>query len=154
MKNEKLENVKLFKEETLGGYNYYLKLTYTYDDYNGNKHMVVVPKVSLSFLPNYVPRIECMPIYEYDDSLFRRNRIPGLYLTAEKEYFLYLKDDKLYLKKGNVDCKIDDKNHTCKDVVAVDFITKKAPAPIKMTKKEIEKRLGHNIEIVDERDEE
>lgn len=167
-----LKDVELIKGKSIFGYDYYLKITYQFKDHKGNEYVLVIPKVELPFIKNVLPNI----VLVYDDfdtdeidfsdsEVSHLTKIDGItklnsggltarpYKSEYEKCFIKLNEDRLYLEKGDCSCKIDGKVYDNTDTYFTFFNTKKA-TPIKMTKKEIEKRLGYNIEIVDERDEE
>lgn len=152
-----LKDVKLIKEKTsYGDYDYYLKITYKLRDNKRNEYVMVIPKVELPFIKNDLPNI----VVSYDDydeicsvTKLDKGLEAKLYNPDYEKSFIKLNNDKLYLKKGDCSYKIDGKVYDDTDKYFTVFNTKKAP-PVKITKKELEKRLGYEIEIIDEGDEE
>ena len=165
-----LKDVELIKEKSISEYDYYLKITYQVKDHKGNEYVLVIPKIQLPFIKNDLPNI----VVTYDDydedgfnfldseisnitkfcSVTKLNHGLGtkLYNPNYEKSFIKLNNDKLYLKKGDGSYKIDGKVYDYADKYFTIFNTKKAP-PVKITKKELEKRLGYEIEIVEEGDE-
>lgn len=115
----------------------YLRLTYECIDKNGNKHMIVIPKICLPFInTNAFPCIFENRSYDSETS---------------DDTYIQLADDKLEIlaSSGTVyDYNWNAVEYTDTKIIV---IPKKNDIPKKMTLSEIEEELGYKIELVEEK---
>lgn len=120
----------------------YISLTYTYEDVEGNKKELIIPKINLDILTNKLPDI-CKYKVDYPLNLgfdthynYYIKTVCGFELKCEEIEEMTVTD---YNKK----------TFTINNVSLINIITERKPNKKKMTLSEIEKELGYKIEIVD-----
>lgn len=142
IKNVTLKNFLLYKDKPKYGVEQlYISLTYTYEDMEGNKKELIIPKINLYILTNKLPDI-CKYKVDYPLNLgfdthynYYIKTVCGFELKCEEMEEMTVTD---YNKK----------TFTINNVPLINIITERKPNKKKMTLSEIEKELGYKIEIV------
>lgn len=142
IKNVTLKNFLLYKDRPKYGVEQlYISLTYTYEDVEGNKEELIIPKINLDILTNKLPDI-CKYKVDYPLNLgfdthynYYIKTVCGFELKCEEIEEMTVTD---YNKK----------TFTINNVPLINIITERKPNKKKMTLSEIEKELGYKIEIV------
>lgn len=144
IKNVTLKNFLLYKDRPKYGVEQlyiYISLTYTYEDVEGNKKELIIPKINLDILTNKLPDI-CKYKVDYPLNLgfdthynYYIKTVCGFELKCEEIEEMTVTD---YNKK----------TFTINNVPLINIITERKPNKKKMTLSEIEKELGYKIEIV------
>lgn len=142
IKNVTLKNFLLYKDRPKYGVEQlYISLTYTYEDVEGNKKELIIPKINLDILTNKLPDI-CKYKVDYPLNLgfdthynYYIKTVCGFELKCEEIEEMTVTD---YNKK----------TFTINNVSLINIITERKPNKKKMTLSEIEKELGYKIEIV------
>lgn len=111
---------------------WYLKLIYKYEDNTGNKHTVVIPKVSIPFSQGVIPFINTPAPYYYPSSQLEHERP---YINCGDSMILYKSVCDLARERGVED-----------PAYYFDIITEYASR--EMTLDEIEKELGYKVKII------
>lgn len=122
--NVELYNITPFKENEC----WYLKLIYKYEDEDGNKHTVVIPKVLIPFSQQDLPVIRSSP--SYNEYLLERP-----YIDCRDSMMLYKSTCDLASERGV-------KEPAYYFNIITEYATKE------MTLDEIEKELGYKVKIV------
>ena len=122
--NVELYNITPFKENEC----WYLKLIYKYEDEDGNKHTVVIPKVLIPFSQQDLPVIRSSP--SYNEYLLERP-----YIDCRDSMMLYKSTCDLASERGV-------KESAYYFNIITEYATKE------MTLDEIEKELGYKVKIV------
>ena len=122
--NVELYNITPFKENEC----WYLKLIYKYEDEDGNKHTVVIPKVLIPFSQQDLPVIRSSP--SYNEYLLERP-----YIDCRDSMMLYKSTCDLASER-------DVKEPAYYFNIITEYATKE------MTLDEIEKELGYKVKIV------
>ena len=122
--NVELYNITPFKENEC----WYLKLIYKYEDEDGNKHTVVIPKVLIPFSQQDLPVIRSSP--SYNEYLLERP-----YIDCRDSMMLYKSTCDLASERG-----------VKEPAYYFNIITEYAIK--EMTLDEIEKELGYKVKIV------
>ena len=122
--NVELYNITPFKENEC----WYLNLIYKYEDEDGNKHTVVIPKVLIPFSQQDLPVIRSSP--SYNECLLERP-----YIDCRDSMMLYKSTCDLASERGV-------KEPAYYFNIITEYATKE------MTLDEIEKELGYKVKIV------
>lgn len=122
--NVELYSITPFKENEC----WYLKLIYKYEDEDGNKHTVVIPKVLIPFSQQDLPVIRSSP--SYNEYLLERP-----YIDCRDSMMLYKSTCDLASERGV-------KEPAYYFNIITEYATKE------MTLDEIEKELGYKVKIV------
>ena len=122
--NVELYSITPFKENEC----WYLKLIYKYEDEDGNKHTVVIPKVLIPFSQQDLPVIRSYP--SYNEYLLERP-----YIACRDSMMLYKSTCDLASERGV-------KEPAYYFNIITEYATKE------MTLDEIEKELGYKVKIV------
>ena len=122
--NVELYSITPFKEDEC----WYLKLIYKYEDEDGNKHTVVIPKVLIPFSQQDLPVIRSSP--SYNEYLLERP-----YIDCMDSMMLYKSTCDLASERGV-------KEPAYYFNIITEYATKE------MTLDEIEKELGYKVKIV------
>ena len=122
--NVELYSITPFKEDEC----WYLKLIYKYEDEDGNKHTVVIPKVLIPFSQQDLPVIRSSP--SYNEYLLERP-----YIDCRDSMMLYKSTCDLASERGV-------KEPAYYFNIITEYTTKE------MTLDEIEKELGYKVKIV------
>ena len=122
--NVELYSIAPFKEDEC----WYLKLIYKYEDEDGNKHTVVIPKTSIPFSQQCLPVIRSSP--SYNEYLLERP-----YIDCGDSMMLYKSTCNLASERGV-------KEPAYYFNIITEYATKE------MTLDEIEKELGYKVKIV------
>ena len=122
--NVELYNITPFKENEC----WYLNLIYKYEDEDGNKHTVVIPKVLIPFSQQDLPVIRSSP--SYNEYLLERP-----YIDCRDSMMLYKSTCDLASERG-----------VKEPAYYFNIITEYAIK--EMTLDEIEKELGYKVKIV------
>ena len=123
-KDVKLKSVKLVEEEKQYGYrHFYLDVTYTYIDKEGNKHEINFPKIELPIRENVLPTINSE-------------------ICSDRR--LFTSNNTIDIGFGELNIRRDSENIYAKDRI-VEYCYKE------MTIEEIQSKLGYKIKIVDKK---